>query len=160
MGQGGALTPEGHRERAGEHEKVGRVLLESGLDWGGVCLFYAAHHHVRAALLQDPIFDSFEACQKRHPSLLPDDRHSTWHQARRGSGAATGWGVNDLTLLLYRAAFKPYKALHVVSNDVRYGSGAKASTDDVVELFDTFEALRAQGVLNSGESGADESGLS
>lgn len=147
------MTPAAHLERADNHERVGRLLLDANHEWGAVCLFYAAYHQVKAALLEDPIFDSLDASQNKRAHLQPDDRFTSRHQGRRGGRSAVEWGMKDLVLLLYRSAAGSYARLHMASIDVRYYNGTRASAAEVLEVFDSFEAGRQAGELTSGVSG-------
>lgn len=131
---------------------MGLLLLEAGDEWGAVCLFYAAYHAVKAALLEDTVFDTIDACQAVNRDLLPQDRDTTRHNGRRRTSSGREWGINELVLLLYRPAAGTYEKLHQASIDVRYGDGLRASITDVRELWRRFEALRSEGALTSGRS--------
>lgn len=147
------MTPAAHLERADSHERVGRTLLDANHEWGAVCLFYAAYHRVKAALLEDPIFDSLDACQAKSAHLQPEDRSTSRHQGRRGGRTVIEWGMKDLVLLLYRGAAGSYDKLHMASIDVRYYSGTTATAADLLEVFEAFEEQRQEGALTSGVSG-------
>ena len=148
-GGGTRLSADEHRARAYEHEGLGRLLAESNHDWAAVALFYAAYHHVKAALVEDVIFDDYDSCQALNPGLLPDDRFTTRHQGRKQTSAGREWGINELVLVLYRSAAGTYERLHQASVDVRYQSGLRASVAEVAALYDKFEELRATGALTS-----------
>ena len=149
------LDAQGHRSRAAEHEGLGRVLAESGHEWAAVALFYAAYHHVKAALLEDVIFDDHAACQSLSGDLLPQDRTTTRHQGRKRTTSGREWGINELVLLLYRPAAGTYEKLHQASVDVRYQAGLKATVGDVVALYEKFDGMRRQGVLTSARDDAE-----
>lgn len=142
-----ALSVEEHRSRARRHEKVGRALVEAGDEWGAVCLFYAAYHDVKAALLEDPVFDSLAACQAASPDLLPEDRNVQRHHGRTHTSNGREWGINELVLKLYRGAAGTYERLHQASISVRYKSGLSGPVSDVQETWEKFISLRDSGTL-------------
>lgn len=144
---GAALTAEQHRTRASEHAKVGTVLCETDNEWGAVMLFYAAYHEVKAALLDDPIFDDLDACQALKCGLLPDDRYTSRHQGRKG--AHKEWGLNELTLVLYRPVAGVYQRLHQMSISVRYDRGLLPEPSVALAAWEQFAALRDSGELRS-----------
>lgn len=146
-----ALTARMHVQRAERHTKVGLALLAVEDEWAAVCLFYSAYHHVKAALLEDPLFEDHEKCQALHADLLPDDRFTSRHKGRRTAGGRE-WGLNELVLRLYRPAAGTYERLHQASIDVRYQTGLRASIADVRKLHERFETLLQDGTLSSGIS--------
>ena len=150
MSRARRLSVDGHRGRADEHERLGRLLAETGHEWAAVALFYAAYHHVKASLLEDALFDDHEACQKRNPDLLPEDRYTTRHNGRRYTSNGREWGLNELVFLLYRPVAGVYDKLHQASNDVRYQSGLKAHPTEILSLYEDFLRLRDAGALTSG----------
>lgn len=122
--------------------------MSTGDEWAAVCLFYAAYHDVKAALIDDPIFDSHDACQTRSAQLFPDDRHASAHKARRGGHSL---GVNDVVSILYKRASGTYERLHQMSIDVRYGGGLAAGAREALPGVDAkFTDLVASGALTSG----------
>ncbi len=137
-----ALASSVHVTRAERHYTVGEALYEAGDEWAAVCFFYAAYHYVKAALLEDPIFDDPSRCSATHPDLNIDDRHTDRHQIRKPRGSSSrGWGVNDLVLLLYRSIAGDYDRLHQASVSVRYRDGLPAgSLDHVRQCVDVVRA--------------------
>ena len=124
-------------------------MAEAGHEWAAVALFYAAYHDVKAALLEDVIFDSFEACQAVSPDLLPQDRKTTRHQGRKQTASGREWGINELVLKLYRPAAGSYEKLHQMSNDVRYQAGLRGSVSDVLVVYERFCTMRDEDVLSA-----------
>lgn len=111
-----------HVARAERHAEVGHALRSAANDeWAAVPFFYAGYHLMRAALLEDPIFDEVALLVAKSPKLTMEDRLAEHHRARRNSGQ--GLGVNDLVLLLYRPYAGSYERLHQASISVRYGAG-------------------------------------
>lgn len=149
MSQGSRLDSEAHRRRAAEHERVGNALADASHEWAAVCYFYAAYHIVKAALLDDPIFDAVDTCQAKHPDLMPEDRYVSRHKGRRNTSAGREWGVNELVLQLYRAAAGDYDKLHQASNDVRYHDGLTGTVQDIRNLFERFKGKVERGILST-----------
>lgn len=123
---GPTLDSTSHQARAARHAKIGEMLVEAGDEWGAVCCFYAAYHHVKAALLEDPIFDDPTRMHDRHLDLVADDRFTDRHKGRRNTGRGREWGINELVGLLYPQIRREYEQLHQASIDVRYGSGLRS----------------------------------
>lgn len=146
------LSAEVHRARADRHAKLGYFLAEAGDEWAAVCYFYAAYHRVKAALLDDVVFDDPESCFAKHVDLIPDDRYTSRHKARRRTSAGREWGINDLVTLLYRGAAATYDKLHQASIDVRYQSGLRASIGELEGLWEQWERLCDDGALGSDPS--------
>lgn len=145
------LTPAEHRTRSAGHRKLGHMLLENGLEWGAVAVFYAAYHDIKAALQEDPIFDDHSACQAFHSNLLPDDRYASSHKARRGGAGGGALGVNDVVGIVYPGVVGTYDKLHQISMDVRYYTGpSRGALDNVPDLDSKFCDLVASGGLTSG----------
>lgn len=119
-----ALAVEQHQQRADRHLHIGRALFDAGDEWAAVPFFYCAYHHVKAALLDDPVWGDISRMHRLHPDLIPDDRWVSRHHGRKGlPGAPRQWGINDLVLLLYPSIVKQYEQLHQASIDVRYSTG-------------------------------------
>lgn len=148
----GRLDSAAHLRRAAEHEAVADVLAEAGHEWSAVCYFYAAYHRVKAALLEDTVFDSVDACQALHADLMPQDRYTSRHKGRRYTSQGREWGINELVLVLYKSAVGKYERLHSMSNDVRYHDGLAGSVDDVRETYQAFKDLVTEGALATDRS--------
>lgn len=148
----GRLDSATHLSRAAEHERVADALADAGHEWSAVCYFYAAYHLVKAAMLEDAIFDDPTQCQALHPDLLPDDRYVSRHKGRRRTSEGREWGLNELVLVLYRPAAGKYERLHSVSNDVRYHDGLAGTVADVRGVYEEFKALVDGGALSTGRS--------
>lgn len=142
---GGRLTADDHRSRSDRHAKMGEALLSAGDEWSAVMYFYAAYHKLKAALLEDPLFDHFDSCQAAHSDLLPEDRFTSRHSGRRGQNKE--WGLNELVRVLYRPASGPYHRLHTMSIDVRYNHGLVASLPVVESTWESFDEMCRAGVL-------------
>lgn len=93
------LSAAEHQTRAVELAGEAGRLHEIGAEWAAVAYFYSAYHRVRAALLDDPVFDDMSRLKRVDPQLLPSDRDTAFHTGRR-RGQAPEFGVNDLVLLL------------------------------------------------------------
>lgn len=120
------LAEQAHLARAARHLHIGTLLAEAGEEWGAVPLFYSVYHHVKAALLVDPIWWDLQRLHTKSLELMPDDRFVTRHKARRVRGAPREWGLNELVLVLYPGVAREYERLHVASNNVRYHAGLVA----------------------------------
>ena len=81
------LAEQAHKARAARHLQIGKLLAGEGEEWGAVPLFYCAYHHVKAALLVDPIWWDLQRLHSKSIELMPDDRFVTRHKARRVRGA-------------------------------------------------------------------------
>lgn len=93
--------------------------------WAAVCAFYVAYHHVKAAFLEDPIFDNIVALGRSSLGVTPADRYSTRHKRRAGDKVG-GLGVSDLVKALYPEIATRYARLHSASISVRYEGGLDA----------------------------------
>ncbi|QOD93471.1 hypothetical protein [Chryseoglobus sp. 28M-23] len=91
-----------------------------------VAYFYSAYHMVKAAFIEDPIFDELSRLQGLNPHLIPDDRFVTHHRGRLGGNGPRKLGVNDIVQILYPAVAPRYIRLHMASIAVRYESGLTA----------------------------------
>lgn len=141
----GDLSPAEHRERAVQHAGLGHTLLEVEHEWSAVSLFYAAYHQVKAALLEDPVFDDMERLNSIRPGLCADDRRSSAHHMKKGQ---PGFGINELVLVLYRPVAGPYERLHSMSIDVRYQRGLRSGAiDQLQEIYRRFDAAVEAGQL-------------
>lgn len=120
---GPPLTASKHKSRAERHTTVGSALFEAGDEWAVVCFFYAAFHHVKTAMLEDPLFDDIRRMHEKHADLIQNDRLVTRHVGRRGMTTGKEWGVNELVGLLYPQIRREYEQLHQASIQVRYQSG-------------------------------------
>lgn len=123
-------------------------MLEAGDEWAAVMLFYAAYHEVKAALLDDPVFDDEATCRQYNSLLRPEDRHVARHQGRKS--VSKEWGINELVLTLYGSAAGVYHRLHQMSIDVRYESGLRGSLEDVSDVWERFCKARDEGALSTG----------
>lgn len=119
------LAHQAHTARATHHFDVGCALRDAAAnEWAAVCWFYSAYHHVKAALLQDAIFDDVGRLHEKHHDLQSSDRYTDRHQIRKGPGSGhRGWGINELVQLLYPGVIRPYDRLHQASVSVRYRDG-------------------------------------
>ena len=152
---GPALGPDAHASRAARHRKIGDALAAAGDEWAAVCYFYSAYHLVRRALLVDPVFDTLERAQAKHPDLLPEDRSIGRHSGRKRTSAGREWGVNELVLRLYPQIASAYDRLHQASIDVRYQNGLRTTLAPIVQSLEHVEREAAAGTL-SAWSGPDE----
>lgn len=144
------LRQEQHLVRAARHDKIGRLLSESGDEWGAVALFYGAYHRVKAALITDPIWDDIGQLQAIHSDLVPDDRLIERHRGRRRSGAPREWGINELVQTLYPEITRAYERLHQASISVRYGVGLReGALGDLAEASEEIKRLYDQGKLSA-----------
>lgn len=143
------LSSKAHTARAARHQKVADALADAGDEWSAVCYFYAAYHMIRAALLEDTIFDRLEWCQQKNRDLLPQDRHTMRHHGRKNTSNGREWGVNELVFLLYPNVVGAYERLHQASNDVRYHDGLRGSVADMQAVYRDFVDKFANGGLSS-----------
>lgn len=142
------LTAETHKQRSASHLVVGRGLIEVGeASWGGVAVFYSAYHLIKAALIEDPIFDDFDRLRALDATLTADDRYATSHHGRRKPPIQ--WGINELVLKLYRSVVGDYERLHQASIDTRYGTGYKGPPDELLERQARVQASYDAGHLRA-----------
>lgn len=99
---------------------------------------------MKAAFINDPIFDDMTALKKLHLDLMPSDRHPTSHQVRRGQ---SGFGVNDLVHLLYPSMRRDYERLHQASIGVRYRRNAVYDIEQIEEMAEGIQHARVKGML-------------
>ncbi|WP_243063166.1 hypothetical protein [Humibacter sp. RRB41] len=130
-------------------KKTGKNLLEAGDEWFAVCYFYAAYHTVKAAFLEDPIFDDPAALRVVNQYLIPDDRYATSHHGRVNGGGIRRMGVNDVVRILYPAVAAEYVRLHMSSVHVRYEDGLGAiAHDSVIADYDAVIGAYQRRELN------------
>jgi hypothetical protein len=128
-----------------------KALLATGDEWHAVCYFYAAYHTVKAALIEDDVFDDARRLVSISPNLAISDRFAKSHQGYLGqSGRGRKLGVNDIVKLIYPQIAIEYVRLHMASVDVRYGHGLKIITsnfavEDYTHIIEAYQAgaLRA-----------------
>lgn len=124
-------------QRADVFRATADGLADDGDEWAAVCYFYAAYHVVRAAFIEDPVFDSIAAAAAKHPNLGMQDRWATNHQARLGSGPRA-LGINDIVKIIYPSIKFEYVELHSWSVNVRYNEGLEptASIQDAARYYE------------------------
>ncbi|MEV8269170.1 hypothetical protein AB0P19_02410 [Microbacterium oleivorans] len=123
-----------------------KQLKNQGDEWFAVCFFYSAYHVIRAAMLDDPIFERPADLAAKHIDLTSQDRFSTRHHGYMSSNGRV-LGVNDIVRLLYPEVAVEYRRLHMASIEVRYGEGIGViSPDSVVadyeKVIGEYKALR------------------
>lgn len=106
-------------------------LADSDEEWAAVCYFYSAYHTMKAAFIEDPVFDDPTRLSTFSPNLIPDDRYVTHHRGRMGTGPRK-LGVNDIVQLLYPQIAPRYIRLHMASIAVRYENGLAPLTLEAV----------------------------
>jgi len=125
--------------RAAAIEQTGSRLAQLEDEWFAVCYFYSAYHLVKAAFIQDEVFDSATALSRIDPRLAMDDRYITRHNGRI-AGRERTLGVNDIVKKLYPQIAVRYVRLHTASIAVRYSEGLGVIASDSV--LDDFEDIR------------------
>lgn len=138
------LTASAHLTRADEHACHAEAIGSN--EWAAVCYFYAAYHRVRAALLNDPVFDDLDQLHQFHLNLVPDDRYVTMHKGRGGRDNRE-FGVCDLVLRLYRPIAGAYDKLHMASIDVRYNTGLRGDITEISPLYEKIKTAQDGGTL-------------
>lgn len=138
------LSHEDHCSVSSEHFQAAKAIAEASPDWACVAYFYSAYHSMKAAFINDPIFDDMTALKKLDPNLMPSDRRPTSHQVRRGQ---SGFGVNALVHLLYPSMRRDYERLHQSSMGVRYGQGFVYPIEQVAEMAAGIVEARTSGML-------------
>lgn len=104
--------------------------------------FYSAYHSMKAAFLNDPIFDDLTELKKLNVHLMTDSKYAHVHKVRNGQN---GFGVNNLVQLLYPSKTQPYEKLHQSSLGVRYGQGVVYPVDQLETMAaDIVEARRSE----------------
>jgi hypothetical protein len=109
-------------ERAVAMKEAAERLADADEEWAAVCYFYSAYHTMKAAFIEDPVFDDPTRLSTFSTSLIPDDRYVTHHRGRMGSGPRK-LGVNDIVQALYPKIAPHYIRLHMASIAVRYENG-------------------------------------
>jgi hypothetical protein len=136
----GPRTVESCLTRAVAIKTTAKDLLSRDDEWFAVCYFYAAFHTVKAAFIEDPVFDDPTRLRTFSEHLIPDDRFVGHHQGRLGAGPRK-LGVNDIVALLYPSVIVEYRRLHAGSIAVRYGHGlAPISTQSIIDDYDAVTA--------------------
>ncbi|MDH5150460.1 hypothetical protein [Brevibacterium casei] len=139
-----ALSFERHCEISEDHFAQAEAIAGASTDWAAVAYFYSAYHAMKAAFLQDPIFDDMTRLKSINQHLMPDDRNTQKHKVRRGGN---GFGVNDLVHLLYPSKRGDYERLHQSSLGVRYGQGVVYPIDQLAEMAAGISEARTSGML-------------
>ena len=135
-------TPGDCLRRAVAIKASAKHLLEVGDEWFAVCYFYSAYHTVKAAFIEDPVFDDINRLTTLDRFLILEDRYATSHHGRVSNGVRR-MGVNDIVTRLYPAVGAEYVRLHMASIAVRYGRGlgvisassVRADYDAVVDYY-------------------------
>lgn len=122
--------------------ETARKLRSINDEWSVVCVFYAAYHLMKAALLSDPIFNSNIELAKISPNLTLADQHVTKHRARKGDAGASGLGLNEIVSYLYPDLASRYERLHMASVEVRYNGGLQ--NYDQQSLLDGFILIKTE----------------
>lgn len=135
------------RARASEHEKLAVILASAPHEWAAVAYFYSTYHHVRAALIADPIFTDIGRLQAKNSSLIPDDRWVARHKGRRGAKVQPEFGINELVAILYPTYHVDYEVLHQASLEVRYGPGFTGDLERLGGAHDEIRDASASGLL-------------
>lgn len=124
-------------QRAVTIKETAERLRAEGDEWFAVCYFYTAYHTVKAALLEDPVFDDLNRLSRINRFLIMEDRYATSHHGRVLREGGRRMGVNDIVTALYPAISVEYVRLHMASVDVRYKSGLGAiAAQSVVADYD------------------------
>lgn len=133
------LEPEHRLERAHEHYRTGKAMVNAdgqiGGEWYAVCLFYSAFHSMTAAMYADPIWWDMRKLQALDGRLQPGMRESAHHKGRWGTNR--GPGVNDLVRVLYADLAEDYEDLHMASVMVRYNEGLSPGAYAPEELLES-----------------------
>lgn len=137
-------------DRADRARATAESLLRADDEWFAVTYFYSAYHLVKAAFIEDPVFDAPDDLTGRDQRLGPEDRFVTRHQGSIDDSGRT-LGVNDVVQSLYPGIAIEYYRLHMASRYVRYGSGlgvitAASVVDDYGVIRDAWDSglLRAE----------------
>ncbi|ODA89812.1 hypothetical protein ATY41_03975 [Leifsonia xyli subsp. xyli] len=91
-------------------------------EWFAVCYFYSAYHTVKAAFIEDPVFDDMSRLSGIDQFLIMEDRYATSHHGRV-SGGRRRMGVNDVVTRIYPEIATEYVRLHMASVAVHYSHG-------------------------------------
>jgi hypothetical protein len=132
-------------QRAHDFQRTGHKLVELEDEWYAVCFFYSTYHLLKAAFIEDPIFDQVIQLSRIDSHLALDDRYVTRHQGRIERSKRRSLGVNDIVALLYPTIAVCYRRLHRASVQVRYSSGLQDISTDAVtryhqEIADAYSA--------------------
>ena len=138
-------------KRSDKMQTTASNLRSDDDEWFAVCYFYAAYHVIRAALLEDPVFNSLkrlgQVSTKHRMNLTMADRDTQRHTGRKTPGAARSVGINDLVRILYPESNVAYHQLHGASVDVRYKSGlsrvdAGSAQENYLAVAEAYRAGR------------------
>jgi len=148
MSDGAAIkTAKGCLERAVSIKTTAERLWNAGDEWFAVCYFYAAYHTVKAAFIEDPVFDNLGELQNVNKFLILNDRFATRHHGYV-SGGSRVMGVNDIVKELYPQVAVEYVRLHMASIAVRYGTGLGViAPDSVIRDYETVIGAYTRGEL-------------
>jgi hypothetical protein len=134
-------------KRAIAAQVTGKMLREAGDEWFAVCYFYAAYHTVKAAFIEDPVFDDVARLAAKSPHLIMEDRFAESHHGRVNFGTRR-LGVNDIVAKLYPDIAVEYVRLHMASMAVRYQQGLGAiSVQSVMDDYETVISAYQAGAL-------------
>lgn len=136
-------------ERADAISQTAQRLLAESDEWHAVCHFYAAYRLVRAAFIEDPIFDSMKDLALIDARLALEDRYVE-RQVGRMDGRIRTLGVNDVVRLLYPKIAIEYRRLHAASVAVRYSEGLRViANESVIADFATVVTAYTSGELKA-----------
>jgi len=150
MTHSGLRTAELCLKRAVAMKQDAEQIEDVAPDLAAVAYFYAGYHTIKAAFIEDPIFDDLTRLQSLDPHLIPDDRYVTHHRGRLGGNGPRKLGVNDIVKILYPSIATRYVRLHMASIAVRYESGlALYSFADVKSDFAELARAYVDGELKA-----------
>lgn len=138
------LSYDAHCAYSDDHLDHGQKIAGVSPEWASVAYFYSAYHSMKAALLDDPIFDDLGELKKLSPHLMTDSKYAHVHKVRNGQ---PGFGVNNLVHLLYPGKRQSYEKLHQSSLGVRYGQGVVYPVDQLESMASDIAEARRNGLL-------------
>lgn len=106
---------------AAPHWRTAQTLFNAEDPWAAVPAFYSCYQLLRAALINDPIFDDSNLLQQAHHSIAPGDRFESKHSF--GGLSRPQLGLNELCIVLYPHVAKFYTLAHQASVGIRYEGG-------------------------------------
>lgn len=135
------LDSPGHLEQAQSHLRSAEAILNAGEGgWAVTAAFYSAFHVMRAAILEDPIWDRGPvALTNINPMLGADCQFAEHHQGNPKTNRSPG--VREVVGYLYPQCRDRYLLLHGASITVRYKEGESRLLSPCGNYVDVAKSL-------------------
>lgn len=140
-------------EWSDKHWATTQLLMDAGNEWAAVTGFYSCYHLLRAAMMQEPLFDQPIELSRVHHTLQSGDRYETKHSLGGLNKAALG--MKEICTVVYPHIAPRYYLAHDASNGIRYDGGLPRhikTVDAALEQCRFFRDEYFQGRLTHSQS--------